>query len=87
VVHYLKPETIMDENRVEGTARNVGGKVQEGFGRVTGDAKSQVDGMANQAMGAAQDLYGHHRDPTLHGCRCRLRHRLAARPDASADIS
>jgi uncharacterized protein YjbJ (UPF0337 family) len=62
VVHYLKPEANMDENRVEGTVRNAGGKVQEGFGRVTGDAKSQVEGMANQAMGAAQDLYGQARD-------------------------
>jgi uncharacterized protein YjbJ (UPF0337 family) len=62
MVHCLKPEAIMDENRVEGTVRNVGGKVQEGFGRATGDAKTQVDGMANQAMGAAQDLYGQARD-------------------------
>ncbi len=48
----------MDENRVEGTAKNIGGKVQEGFGRVTGDTKSQVEGIANQAAGATQDLYG-----------------------------
>ena len=47
----------MDENRVEGTARNLGGKVQEGFGKVTGDARRQADGIANQAAGAAQDLY------------------------------
>jgi uncharacterized protein YjbJ (UPF0337 family) len=48
----------MDENRVAGTAKNIGGKVEEGFGRVTGDTKSQVEGLANQAAGAAQDLYG-----------------------------
>jgi hypothetical protein len=29
----------MDENRVEGTARKVAGKAQEGIGRLTGDAK------------------------------------------------
>ena len=46
----------MDENRVAGTARNIGGKVEEGFGRVTGDTKSQVEGIVNQATGAAQDL-------------------------------
>ena len=39
----------MDENRVVGTAKNIGGKVQEGFGRVMGDAKSQVEGATNQA--------------------------------------
>jgi uncharacterized protein YjbJ (UPF0337 family) len=48
----------MDENRVEGTARNLGGKVQEGVGRVTGDAKTQAEGVLNQAAGRAQDLYG-----------------------------
>jgi uncharacterized protein YjbJ (UPF0337 family) len=48
----------MNEDRVVGTARNIGGQAQEGFGRITGDAKSQVEGVINQAAGAAQDLYG-----------------------------
>jgi uncharacterized protein YjbJ (UPF0337 family) len=52
----------MDENRITGTARNLGGKVEEGVGRVTGDAKTQVRGIADQAAGAAQDLYGQARD-------------------------
>ena len=47
----------MNEDRVVGTARNLGGKAQEGFGRVTGDTKNQVEGVINQAAGAAQDLY------------------------------
>jgi uncharacterized protein YjbJ (UPF0337 family) len=51
-------ETSMDENRVAGTAKNLGGKVEEGFGRVTGDAKTQAKGLYNQAEGAAQNLYG-----------------------------
>jgi uncharacterized protein YjbJ (UPF0337 family) len=52
----------MDENRIAGTARNLGGKAQEGFGRVVGDAKTQVEGIANQVTGTAQDLYGKARD-------------------------
>ena len=48
----------MNDDRVIGTARNLGGKAQEGFGRVTGDTKNQVEGVINQAAGAAQDLYG-----------------------------
>ena len=52
----------MNEDRVIGTARNLGGKAQEGFGRVTGDTKSQVEGAINQAAGAAQDLYGQAKD-------------------------
>ena len=52
----------MDENRIAGTARNLGGKVQEGFGRATGDAKTEAEGFANQVRGTAQDLYGQARD-------------------------
>lgn len=52
----------MDENRVAGTVRNVGGKAEEGFGRVTGDSKTQAEGLVNQAAGAAQNLYGQARD-------------------------
>ena len=48
----------MNEDRVIGTARNLGGQAQEGFGRVTGDAKTQAEGVINQAAGAVQDLYG-----------------------------
>ena len=52
----------MNEDRVVGTARNLGGRVQEGVGRVTGDTKTQVEGVINQAAGAAQDLYGQAKD-------------------------
>ena len=52
----------MDENRVTGTASHIGGKIEEGFGRVTGDSRSHVEGVANEAAGAAQDLYGQARD-------------------------
>jgi uncharacterized protein YjbJ (UPF0337 family) len=48
----------MDENRLEGTARNLGGKIQEGVGRATGDTKAKTEGLLNQAAGSAQDLYG-----------------------------
>jgi uncharacterized protein YjbJ (UPF0337 family) len=52
----------MDENRVAGTVRNVGGKVEEGLGRATGNTRAQTEGLVNQAAGAAQDLYGQARD-------------------------
>ncbi len=48
----------MDENRLEGTARNLGGKIQEGVGRATGETKAKTEGLLNQAAGTAQDLYG-----------------------------
>jgi uncharacterized protein YjbJ (UPF0337 family) len=54
----------MDENRVEGTAKNIGGKLQENFGRVSGDLKTETEGVVNQMSGKAQDLYGKARDGT-----------------------
>ncbi len=48
----------MDENRLSGTARNLGGKAEEGVGRLTGDVKTQLQGKLDQTAGAAQDLYG-----------------------------
>jgi uncharacterized protein YjbJ (UPF0337 family) len=52
----------MNGDRIEGTAKNIGGKLEEGFGRATGDIKSQVEGTMKQAAGAAQDLYGQARE-------------------------
>jgi uncharacterized protein YjbJ (UPF0337 family) len=49
---------IVDENRVEGAARNIGGKIQDAVGSVAGDMQSQVRGQANRAAGAAQNAYG-----------------------------
>jgi uncharacterized protein YjbJ (UPF0337 family) len=52
----------MNEDRAYGTAKNLGGKAEEGFGRLTGDIKSQVQGAAKQAEGTFQDLYGQAKD-------------------------
>jgi uncharacterized protein YjbJ (UPF0337 family) len=46
----------MNEDRVVGNAKNLGGRMEEGFGRATGDVKAQVEG-AKQAEGAVQDAY------------------------------
>ena len=47
----------MNEDRVIGHAKNVGGQVEEGFGRATGDVKSQLQGKAKQMEGAVEDVY------------------------------
>jgi uncharacterized protein YjbJ (UPF0337 family) len=55
----------MNEDRISGTARNFGGKVEEGVGRVTGDDKTQIQGKLDQAVGTAQDLYGQAADAAV----------------------
>src|SRR6266478_1128226 len=48
----------MNEDRLGGTAKSVGGQVEEGFGRATGDVKTQVQGKARQMEGTLQEVYG-----------------------------
>jgi uncharacterized protein YjbJ (UPF0337 family) len=51
--------SVMDEKRIEGAAQSFGGKVQDAVGGLTGDLETQARGKANQAVGAAQQTYGH----------------------------
>jgi uncharacterized protein YjbJ (UPF0337 family) len=52
----------MNEDRLSGTAKNVGGQVEEGFGRATGDVKTQLQGKVRQMEGTLQDAYGQAKD-------------------------
>ena len=52
----------MNEDRFAGTGKNVGGRVEQEFGRATGDVKTEGEGKIKQATGAAQDIYGQAKD-------------------------
>lgn len=52
----------MDENRFEGAARNVGGKVEGAVGNLTGDKKMQADSAMDRVSGSAQQTYGQAKD-------------------------
>jgi uncharacterized protein YjbJ (UPF0337 family) len=52
----------MNEDRFAGTGKNLGGHVEQGFGRATGDVKTEVEGKMKQATAAAQDVYGQAKD-------------------------
>ena len=41
-------------DRFEGTARDFGGRVQQKVGELAGDAKTQANGLYNQAAGQAE---------------------------------
>jgi uncharacterized protein YjbJ (UPF0337 family) len=52
-------ETIMvDNDRVEGAAKNVGGKIKEAAGKLTGDEKLKREGQADQVTGKVQNTVG-----------------------------
>ncbi len=48
----------MDKDRVEGSAKNVGGKIKEAAGKVTGDEKLKRAGQADQVTGKVQNIVG-----------------------------
>ena len=48
----------IDDDRIEGSAKNLGGKIKEGLGNLTGDAKLQSEGKADQIEGRAQNAIG-----------------------------
>ncbi len=52
----------MDEDRIKGAARNVGGKVEEVAGDLVGDSKTKTDGIIDQVTGSAQNAYGSVKD-------------------------
>jgi uncharacterized protein YjbJ (UPF0337 family) len=40
---------MVDDDRIEGSATNMKGKVKEGLGKLTGDAKLEGEGKGDQA--------------------------------------
>ena len=48
----------IDRDRVEGSAKNVGGKIKEAAGKVTGDEKLKREGQADQVAGKVQNIVG-----------------------------
>lgn len=49
---------MVDENRIEGAAKNIGGKIQDAVGGFVGDADTQARGKANQVSGQMQNAMG-----------------------------
>ena len=47
----------MNENEFEGAAKDIGGKIKDGVGGLTGNPDLQVDGKIDQATGKLQGKY------------------------------
>ncbi|HUH09578.1 MAG TPA: CsbD family protein [Brevundimonas sp.] len=57
-----------DHDRIEGAAKNIGGKIKEAAGKLTGDEKLKAEGRADQVAGKVQNAVGGLKD-TLRGDR------------------
>lgn len=52
----------IDKDRVEGSGKNLKGKLKEGLGDLTGDQKMKREGQAEQVAGKAQNSWGSAKD-------------------------
>jgi uncharacterized protein YjbJ (UPF0337 family) len=52
----------IDEDRTEGSAKQMGGKIKEGAGKLFGDAKLKHEGEADQGEGKLQNAWGSVKD-------------------------
>lgn len=53
---------MADHDRIEGSAKNMGGKVKEAAGDLTGDEKLKAEGKADQMEGKVQNAVGGAKD-------------------------
>jgi uncharacterized protein YjbJ (UPF0337 family) len=52
----------MDKDRIDGAAKQVKGSIKEAVGKVTGDSKTQAEGVAEKAAGKMQNSVGGAKD-------------------------
>ncbi|MEO8676211.1 MAG: CsbD family protein [Casimicrobiaceae bacterium] len=48
----------MNKDQIKGAAKDIGGKIQEEAGKLTGDKKQEAKGLLNQAKGKLQHEVG-----------------------------
>jgi len=56
------PALAMDQDRIEGVAKQTKGTIKEAVGKVTGDSKTEAEGKAEKAEGKVQNAIGGAKD-------------------------
>lgn len=52
----------MDKDRIAGAAKDIAGKAEGAFGKVTDDTEMELSGRAREAAGTAQNAFGQAKD-------------------------
>ncbi len=52
----------MDKDRIDGAAKQVKGTIKEAVGKMTGDTKTQAEGVAEKTAGKVQSQFGATKD-------------------------
>jgi uncharacterized protein YjbJ (UPF0337 family) len=64
-----KEDSEMNDDQIKGKAKDIGGKVQEEVGKVTGSSEQQAKGLSKQVEGKVQEKAGDLRDAINKGNR------------------
>ncbi len=64
----------MDMDRIRGTAQQVGGRVRDLAGQVTGDRELRAEGLVDEVAGGVRDLYGRAKDGLRDAADAAARH-------------
>jgi uncharacterized protein YjbJ (UPF0337 family) len=56
----------IDDDRTEGSAKQMGGELKEGAGKLFGDEKMKREGQGDQAEGKLQNAWGSFKDEMRH---------------------
>jgi uncharacterized protein YjbJ (UPF0337 family) len=56
-----------DQDRIDGSLKNIGGKIKEAAGNITGDEKLKAEGKADQVAGKVQNAVGGVKDTVRDG--------------------
>ena len=59
----------MNDDQIKGKAKDIGGKVQEEVGKVTGSSEQQAKGLSKQVEGKVQEKTGDLKDVINRGNR------------------
>jgi uncharacterized protein YjbJ (UPF0337 family) len=69
----------MDEDRIKGAAQDIGGRLKDAVGGLTGDIGAQIDGKLDQSIGQARNAFGRAKDAG--------RHAVSVAQDAASDAA
>jgi uncharacterized protein YjbJ (UPF0337 family) len=58
---------IMDDDRIEGSMKNIKGRMKEGLGKALGDSKMEAEGKMDKAEGKIQNTVGGMKDAIRKG--------------------
>jgi uncharacterized protein YjbJ (UPF0337 family) len=73
---------MVDTDRITGTAKELGGKVQGAVGDLTGSRRDAVEGRLREAGGQAESLYGQAKD----AAKDAVRHAADEAYDVAEDV-